>query len=82
MQNRVGKFLTESVFGEIVLNSSLDDRDVQNLSNAWPGARCLLKALLYDVFERERVCFWEWRVPIRTNRNTKLSQIATEKGWP
>ena len=53
MQNRVGKFLTESVFGEIVLNSSLDDRDVQNLSNAWPGARCLLKALLYDVFERE-----------------------------
>ena len=60
----MSEFLTESVFGEIVLNSSLDDGDVQNLSNARAGARCLLKALLNDVFERERVCFWQWRGPI------------------
>ena len=78
----MSKLFPESVFREIVFNSSLDDRDVQDLGDARSRTRCLLKTLLYDIFERERVCFWEWRVPIRTNRNTKLSQIATEKGWP
>ena len=81
MQNCVRELLSKSVFREIVLNSSLDDWDVQNLSDAWSGAWCFLKALLYNIFERERVCFWKRRVPIRTNRNTKLSQIAAEKGW-
>ena len=42
MQDGVRKLLPESVFREIVLNSSLDDRDIQNLSDAWSGARCLL----------------------------------------
>ena len=42
MQNGVRELLPESVLREIVLNSSLDDRDIQNLSDAWPGARCLL----------------------------------------
>ena len=42
MQDGVRKLLPESVFREIVLNSSLDDRDIQNLSDVWSGARRLL----------------------------------------
>ena len=42
MQDGVRKLLPESVFREIVLNSSLDDWDIQDLSDAWSGARCLL----------------------------------------
>ena len=64
MQDGVRELFPESVFREIVLNSSLDDWDIQDLSDAWSGARCLLKTLLYDIFERERVCLGKWRVPI------------------
>ena len=42
MQDGVRELLPESVLREIVLNSSLDDRDIQNLSDVRPGARCLL----------------------------------------
>ena len=42
MQDGVRELLPESVLREIVLNSSLDDRDIQNLSDVWSGARRLL----------------------------------------
>ena len=42
MQDGVCELFPESVFREIVLNSSLDDWDIQDLSDTWSGARCLL----------------------------------------